>query len=203
MKTIELGRAAPTAQDLEEIKRTTKLKLESIFAQARELVRQGKSPLDGKSLSTNGERRKGKERAPLENGMKAPTFSVPRVRSHADALAHGGSAETVSLDEIKGKRLLVIARPNCPGCVMLMEELPRIQREHAELTVVVISSGTPEENREKFGNVSELPFVVGLEPSPSSGKSNGSGFLPVSRAYAIKYNPWSVLIDENGLLIDA
>src|SRR5262245_46847561 len=135
--------------DLEEIKRDSRAKLESIFQEARELVRQGKNPFDGKP---NGKSKgKGKERVPLKNGEKAPGFCVPSL--DGDGM--------VDLDAVKGKRLLVIVRPSCPGCTKLIKELPAIQREH-DFTVIVVSSGTVEENLEKFGDLDGLPFAVGL-----------------------------------------
>jgi peroxiredoxin len=91
-------------------------------------------------------------RAGLPVGSKAPGFRLSGIRG-----------ETLTLDFFTASHkpvLLVFARPGCAPCEALVPELERWQQEHSlDLSVVVISEGTPEINREKFGD-HRLPFVL-------------------------------------------
>lgn len=78
----------------------------------------------------------------LPVGAPAPDFRLPGL--------HG---ETLTLETLRahGKPvLLVFSDPGCGPCNALMPEIGRWQREHAnDMTVGVISRGTPEVNRAK------------------------------------------------------
>lgn len=146
----------------------------------------------GKTIPAKG---KIKKREPLKNGAKAPAFSLPMFGREfvCSFPRQSDHKDTVSLDAGK-KTLLVIVQPHCAPCAMFLStQLPAVQREHPELSVVVVSSGDYEANLNKFGDPGKLPFPVGIEPKD----------MPVSRAYAIQGTPASYLIDEAGVLVDA
>jgi peroxiredoxin len=90
--------------------------------------------------------------AGLPVGSKSPGFTLSGIRG-----------ETLTLDFFTASQkptLLVFARPGCAPCEALVPELERWQEEHSlDMSVVVISEGTPEINREKFGR-HRLPFVL-------------------------------------------
>lgn len=76
----------------------------------------------------------------LAPGTQAPVFWLPSVDGRrvalGDLLAHGRPA------------LLLFTSPSCGPCSMLMPEVVRWQREHAdELTVALLSAGEPDQVR--------------------------------------------------------
>src|SRR6266487_1129876 len=75
----------------------------------------------------------------LKAGTPAPDFRLPRL--------DGGE---LSLAELRGRRvLLVFSDPHCGPCQVLAPQLEKFHREHAEIFVVMISRGEPNENRAK------------------------------------------------------
>jgi thiol-disulfide isomerase/thioredoxin/uncharacterized membrane protein YphA (DoxX/SURF4 family) len=80
----------------------------------------------------------------LPIGAPAPTF-----------LLTGLYGEMLTLDFLRapGKPvMLIFSDPNCGPCLALLPDLARWQREHAaQLTIALISRGTPEANRAKLG----------------------------------------------------
>ena len=87
-----------------------------------------------------------------------PPLAVPGLPIGAPApnfrLA-GLYGETLTLDALRapGKPvMLIFTDPNCGPCQALLPDLAGWQREHAaELTLALISRGTPEANRAKLG----------------------------------------------------
>jgi peroxiredoxin len=78
----------------------------------------------------------------LPLGAEAPSFSLS-----------GLYGETLTLDALRapGKPvMLLFSDPNCGPCNALLPEIGRWQQEHAQkLTILLVSRGTPEENRTK------------------------------------------------------
>jgi peroxiredoxin len=120
------------------------------------------------------------EREGLKAGTQAPAFLLPDV--------HGG---TVTLEQYRGRRvLLVFADPHCGPCDALAPHLARLQREHAgELTLLMVSRGQVEENRQKAEQAG-LTFPVALQKR-----------WEISKAYGIFATPVAFLIDEQGVLM--
>jgi peroxiredoxin len=109
----------------------------------------------------------------------APAFELPTI--------DGGR---LSLDELRasGKSvLLLFVDPGCGPCRQLVPDIHEWNRRFAEeFTVALISRGTPEENRDKFGDV-----TLGLQENRE-----------VYDAYAIHGTPSGVLIHPDGLIRD-
>ncbi|MDP8952454.1 MAG: TlpA family protein disulfide reductase [Actinomycetota bacterium] len=111
----------------------------------------------------------------LPVGTPAPAFDLPDL--------HG---ERHTLDSLlaPGKPvLLIFTDPNCGPCAELLPEVARWQREHSEeLSVSLISRGTPEENRAKHG-------VEGVLLQRDR---------EVSEAYQAMGTPTAVLVNPDG-----
>jgi len=94
----------------------------------------------------------------VPDGVIAPTLGTP-----AEGLTVGSSAPGFKLDGLHGETLtlealrsagkpvmLLFADPGCGPCTALMPEVGRWQREYASVvSVVLVSRGTPEDNRAK------------------------------------------------------
>jgi peroxiredoxin/uncharacterized membrane protein YphA (DoxX/SURF4 family) len=113
-------------------------------------------------------------------GSPAPPFQLA-----------GLDAEIISLDALlaDGKpALLAFVDLNCGSCVPLLPHVSRWQREHAsELTVVVISRGSPEENRARAKEHDLTQVLVQLDGE-------------VTEAYQAHRSPSAVLVMPDGLL---
>jgi thiol-disulfide isomerase/thioredoxin len=82
--------------------------------------------------------------------------------------------------------VLVFGSAGCDPCGALAPELVRWQREHAAvLGVVVVSSGTPDENREKLGGLAADRLLLQADSE-------------VADAYAAQWTPGAVLIGRTG-----
>jgi len=118
--------------------------------------------------------------AGLSPGTQAPAFTLPDL-----------SGRSVSLEALAGRRvLLAFASPHCPACREMYPHLRAFAEEHPEVAVVMISLGTPEENRavaEEYG----LAFPV-LE---------GSG--EVLTAYRMPGVPFFYGVGEDGVILSA
>src|SRR5262249_34686510 len=77
----------------------------------------------------------------LPIGAPAPAFVLPDLAGTPRSLA--------ALLEARRPVLLLFGSSGCDPCAALAPDLVRWQREHAVLvSVVIVSSGTPEENRQ-------------------------------------------------------
>jgi peroxiredoxin len=90
--------------------------------------------------------------SPSQNGTQ-PAAGLP-VGSSAPVFGLSGLyREKLTLDSLRapGKPIvLIFTDPNCGPCTALLPEIGRWQREHSdEVTISLISRGTPEENRAK------------------------------------------------------
>ena len=95
----------------------------------------------------------------------------------------------MSLEELRGKRvLLVFSDPHCGPCNALAPGLEKFHREHAEISVVMISRGEPKENRAKVKEHA-LTFPVVLQQR-----------WEISRLYAMFATPMAYVIDERGVI---
>jgi peroxiredoxin len=114
----------------------------------------------------------------LKAGTSAPSFRLPRL--------DGGE---LSLGELRGKRvLLVFSDPNCGPCQMVAPKLEEFHREHAEISIVMISRGEPKENRAKVKEHG-LTFPVVLQQQ-----------WEISRRYAIFATPVGYALNEEGVI---
>ena len=116
----------------------------------------------------------------LPVGSPAPTFSL-----------QGLYGETLTLDFLRAAgqpTILFFMHPGCGPCEALVPEVAAWQRDHASgLTTAIISSGSADDNRAKFG-VQGLTQIV-LEQN-----------LEVSNAYEASGTPSAVLIDADGTI---
>src|SRR6266567_5337816 len=114
----------------------------------------------------------------LKAGTSARSFRLPRL--------DGGE---LALEELRGKRvLLVFSDPRCGPCQALAPQLEKFQREHADISVVMISRGEPKENRAKVKE-HRLTFPVVLQQR-----------WEISRLYAMFATPMAYSIDEAGII---
>lgn len=139
---------------------------------------------------SNGDSRKGRfgnrslgrskiKRDGLKTGTMAPEFRLPRLDGRGD----------LALSELRGKRvLLVFSSPHCGPCNALAPELEKVQREHPDLNLVMISKGEPKENRAKVKEHG-LTFPIVLQQQ-----------WEVSRRYAMFATPIAYLIDQAGVI---
>src|SRR5262245_31499833 len=128
---------------------------------------------DYRSLAASRLNRKG-----LKTGEAAPDFRLPRI--------DGGE---LSLGEFRGRRvLLVFSDPHCGPCAELAPQLQEIHLQRPDLSVLMISRGDIEENRDKASELG-LTFPIVLQKK-----------WEVSLKYAMFATPIAYLIDEQGIL---
>jgi peroxiredoxin len=120
------------------------------------------------------------ERDGLRAGTPAPSFSLPDL-----------SGEPVSLDEYRGRRvLLVFSDPSCGPCTALLAELADLDfgTGAEDLAVLMVTRGGVDENRRKVDEHGvEFPVVV--QPG-----------WKLSKEYGIFATPVAYLIDELGVI---
>ena len=114
----------------------------------------------------------------LPIGAIAPKFSLPNAIGHE-----------VSLDDLLGYEksvLLLFVGPNCWGCKLLLPAARAWQRDYEDMmTIAVLSSGTPDENREKMSKY-EIAHLLLDEKSR------------VADDYQATWTPAAVLIAQDG-----
>jgi peroxiredoxin len=129
---------------------------------------------DYRSLTASRLNRKG-----LKAGAPAPDFRLPCL--------DGGE---LSLADLRGGRvLLVFSDPHCGPCEELAPRLQAIHLERSDLTVLVVSRGGVEANRDKAVALA-LSFPIVLQQK-----------WEVSLQYAMFATPIGYLIDEQGILV--
>lgn len=118
--------------------------------------------------------------AGLPIGSEAPSFTLSGL--------HG---ETLTLDFLRAANkpvLLVFSRPGCAPCESLMPDVERWQRDHSgELTVGLLSEGTLESNRVKFGELGLSHVLV------QRGRE-------VAEAYQAEGTPSAVVVRRDGTI---
>lgn len=113
----------------------------------------------------------------LPAGSPAPSFSLPDLAGHL-----------VSLEDFAGRRLLLVfASPHCPACRKMYPHLRAFAEEHPEVVVVMVSLGTPEENR-AVAEEQGLGFPV------------LNGDEGVMRVYQVPGTPYGYGIDGAGVI---
>jgi peroxiredoxin/uncharacterized membrane protein YphA (DoxX/SURF4 family) len=120
-----------------------------------------------------------REPSAAELGAAAPTFRLPRI--------DGGE---LALDDLRGHEVVVLFwDPSCGFCQQLAPDLRSLERRAPDNTpiVVLISSGTAEDNRE-FGLASPILIDSSRE---------------LMRAYGASGTPIAVLVDEDGNIASA
>lgn len=114
----------------------------------------------------------------LALGQPAPGFTLPQLK--------GGQ---LSLDTLRaaGKPLvLVFSDPQCGPCTALLPQLSAWQRQHGhDLTLVLVSRGTVDDNRAKLGNLQMNSVVLQADRE-------------VAHAYLAHVTPSAVRIDRDG-----
>jgi peroxiredoxin len=114
----------------------------------------------------------------LQPGETAPDFVLDDL-----------DGRRVSLDSYRGQRLLLVfSDPNCGPCQELMPSLAELERRHggAAASVVLVSRGDREENREKARRHG-VHFPVVIQPGWS-----------LSKQYGIFATPVAFLVDRDG-----
>lgn len=130
------------------------------------------APGDGQTAADSG--------PGLPVGSPAPAFTLSGI--------HG---EILTLDFLRARGkpvMLIFSRPGCGPCESLLPEVEAWQRDHGgSLTVALVSEGTLESNREKFGahSVSQVLVQKGLE---------------VSEAYQVSGTPSAVIVSPDGTI---
>jgi methylamine dehydrogenase accessory protein MauD len=118
--------------------------------------------------------------AGLPVGAEAPGFSL-----------QGLYGETLTLEAVRapGKPvMLLFTDPNCGPCMSLLPEVGRWQQEHIEnLTVSLISRGTPEENRAKSSEHGLTGVLLQRD-------------WEISEAYQVPGTPSAVLVQPAGTI---
>lgn len=116
----------------------------------------------------------------LPLGQPAPGFTLPQLA--------GGQ---LSLDALRaaGKPLvLVFSDPQCGPCTALLPQLSAWQRQHGhDLTLVLVSRGTVDDNRAKLGKLQMDPVVLQADRE-------------VAHAYLAQVTPSAVRIDRDGTI---
>jgi peroxiredoxin len=116
----------------------------------------------------------------LKAGTAAPTFSLPDIYRR-----------TVSLDEYRGRRLLLVfSDPHCGPCDQVAPELARFDHKHADngLALIMVGRGELEENRKK-AEQHGIKFPVVVQEK-----------WRLSKAYGIFSTPVAFLVDEDGVI---
>jgi peroxiredoxin len=120
------------------------------------------------------------ERDGLKAGTPAPPFTLPGL--------DGG---TVSLSDYRGQRVvLVFSDPTCGPCQELAPALVRLHDDtsRAGVAIVMVSRGTPDENRKKCAEHG-IDFPVALQRG-----------WRLSKEYGIFATPVAFLIDDQGVI---
>ncbi len=117
-------------------------------------------------------------RSGLKPGKKAPSFTLPAVKSGE-----------ISLHDFTGRKvLLVFMEPGCGPCHAITPELNRLQDAH-EVQVVVVQSGDVETVR-KWADQNRPRFPVAIQDR-----------LSLSKRYEAFATPFAFLIDERGVIV--
>lgn len=171
------GKGTPIGYVLDERGRVTKgpvVGADQVLQATRELAARKPLPTE-RPLSESRIKRDG-----IPAGTVAPTFALEDV-----------SGKEVSLADYAGRRvLLVFSDPHCGPCNSLIPQLVRAhEQDTAEaLAIVMVSRGSPAENRTKIAEHG-ISFPVLIQPGWS-----------VSREYGIFATPSAFLIREDGVI---
>jgi thiol-disulfide isomerase/thioredoxin/uncharacterized membrane protein YphA (DoxX/SURF4 family) len=116
----------------------------------------------------------------LPVGAPASAFRLPDL-----------SGEAMGLDDLSTKgtpTMLVFVDPSCGPCAALIPDLARWQHQYQdEFTLALVSRGTPEENRAKLGEHSDLRVLLQEK-------------YEVAEAYQAHGTPGAVLIRSDGTI---
>jgi len=113
----------------------------------------------------------------LAVGSKAPPFNLVDTEG-----------QTVSLQDFSGQRvLLVFSSTTCPACQRIYPFLKRFHEMHPDITVLVISRGSEEENRLLVQDEGLTFPVLAWQDE-------------VARAYRVPGVPFFYLIDGRGMI---
>lgn len=114
----------------------------------------------------------------LPVGVEAPPFSLRDLE---------GNSRTLDMLCANGKPVyLILIDPNCGPCIAFLPNLVRWQNDYENLlTIAIISRGTPEANRAKFGDHHLANFLLQQDHE-------------ISKAYQVAGTPSAVLILQDG-----
>ncbi|MCA1597011.1 MAG: peroxiredoxin family protein, partial [Chloroflexi bacterium] len=122
-------------------------------------------------------------RGGLKAGTPAPPFRLPRINA-------GAGAETLSLDSLRGRQLLLVfSDPNCGPCNELAVKLEQRWREDKSTSILMVSRGDLDVNREKIAQ-QQLTFPVVLQKQ-----------WEISKLYGMFATPIAYLLDERGTIL--
>ncbi|MDD5369929.1 MAG: TlpA disulfide reductase family protein [Anaerolineaceae bacterium] len=114
----------------------------------------------------------------LQKGVKAPQFSL------ADTTGH-----IVTLEDFRGQTILVVfSRTTCPACQKMYPVLKSFHESHPSQVIIMISSGTEEENRQILIK-EELDFPI-LKWQDS-----------ITSTYQVPGTPFFYIIDGQGFIL--
>ena len=136
-------------------------------------VGQSETTLNGKKPVKSRLNRDG-----ILSGSIAPIFVLPDL-----------DGNTHKLEQWLGRKvLLIFSDPDCEPCELVLKQLS-MANLRADVSIVVVTRGDPERNREKFDYVTDFSTVL-LQRK-----------WEVSRDYGIFATPVAYLIDETGVLL--
>lgn len=116
----------------------------------------------------------------LQKGIIAPEFNLPDLQG-----------KMVSIEDFKGQQVLMMfSQVRCKYCLEMYPQLKEFQAKYPEITILMISSGTKEENR-ILVEEHQFSFPVLIE----SGE-----LVPV---YQVPSTPFFYLIDKDGFIASA
>jgi hypothetical protein len=100
------------------------------------------------------------------------------------------SGEIATLDDLlaSGKTVaLTFVDPECGPCAALLPEITPLRSEHDFVTIVLISSGSSAENRERFGGHPHIRVLLQAKHE-------------VAEAYKVYGTPATVVVRPNGAI---
>lgn len=149
----------------------------------RQLVLQNRELLERIGSLSSLEATPAPAETPLTPVRTAPEFDLPAL-----------DGSRMSLSALLARRkpvMLVFADPNCGPCRALVPDIAEWQRRFSDdLTVAVVSKGTPEANEEKFGSQGITDIALQEE-------------WETYEAYGVRGTPSGVLVQPNGEVKEA
>ena len=116
----------------------------------------------------------------LPLGQPAPGFALPQL--------DGGPLSLDALRAADKPLVLVFSDPQCGPCTALLPQLSAWQRQHGhELTLVLVSRGTVDDNRAKIGTLRMNSVILQADRE-------------VAHAYLAQVTPSAVRVDRDGTI---
>ncbi len=123
------------------------------------------------------------------DGVSHPHEGLPIGAKFPDFELHGINGEHVTLDSIKARKmpaLFIFISPTCTPCKVLVPEFEQWKSKLADkVSLVFVSSGTPEANEDKFGDSIKRQLLVQEKRE-------------LADAARAKWTPTAIFMDRNG-----